>query len=100
MIIAYAQMLFEDIPDGELKEFAEAILNSGKKANGIIEALLLLARVHSTATVEMKPLDMAEIIKARLLMLLDKGKFTSPPMFLLLAITWIDRMAHAPVISR
>ncbi|MBN1993354.1 MAG: hybrid sensor histidine kinase/response regulator [Anaerolineae bacterium] len=64
MVISYAHVLFEDLPKMELAEALEVldkIKQAGRKMDSIIENLLLLAGVRR-GEVDLKPLDMAEIV--------------------------------------
>jgi PAS domain S-box-containing protein len=63
VIIAYANMLIEDTPEGEMRKLSEAIFQSGKKANEIIEELLLLAQVRSAAKIDIELLNMSTIVE-------------------------------------
>jgi PAS domain S-box-containing protein len=64
IIIGFAEVLERDLDDCSLQDisyYAQAIARSGHKLIGIIDELLLFARVQS-AEVETGPLDMAAIV--------------------------------------
>lgn len=77
LVIGYAEMLEEDfatLPANELNNYLSSIARNSRKMSTIIDALLMLASVHK-ARVELKPLNMIEIVsqaQQRLASLLDE----------------------------
>jgi PAS domain S-box-containing protein len=54
---------FDRMTDDKVKEYLALIMESGYKLKDIINSLLLLASVNKLDKVELKPLDMAEIVR-------------------------------------
>lgn len=64
-IIGYAdtlEKLYAKLSEEDLREFLNTIASSGRKMDKIIDELLLLAGVRQAKRVEIKPLDMANIV--------------------------------------
>ncbi len=64
LVIGYAEVLeqdFANLPAEELRVYLHTIAGNSRKMSAIIDSLLLLAGVHK-ADVELKPLNMADIL--------------------------------------
>jgi len=64
-IIGFAQALEEDyaaLPDKELRRYLHTIAQGGRKMSNIVDELLLLASVRKMEEVQVKPLDMADVV--------------------------------------
>ncbi|MCB0035864.1 MAG: HAMP domain-containing histidine kinase, partial [Anaerolineales bacterium] len=88
------ELLTEQLDLDEISYSLDAIASSGNKMRAIIENLLTLASVRNQAVVEMKPLDMAEIVDnalSRLTRLIDETKvqIQQPEQ-------WLVAIGHAP----
>ncbi len=73
-IIGFADMLkslYGTLPEEAMKQSLETIASNGRKMDKIIDELLLLAGLRQVEQVDIKPLDMDNIVKAALSRLKD-----------------------------
>jgi signal transduction histidine kinase/FixJ family two-component response regulator len=64
-IVGFAKVLAQDyatMPEEQLSRYLQTIARSGSKMGDIIDALLLLASAHKLEDVELRPLEMADIV--------------------------------------
>lgn len=69
LVVGFADMLhdtFQDMPEEEVKQYLNIIIEHGKKMGRIIEALLLLAVVRGTRDIEIDEVDMGYIVSETL----------------------------------
>lgn len=69
VVVTSAEWLRENqgrVPENEMAETLEAMAARGHEVGGIVDSLLLLARLRSVDEVTLEPLDMARIVSAAL----------------------------------
>lgn len=85
---------YERMTDDKVREYLELIMESGYKLKEIINSLLLLSGVNRMETVEIKPIDMGDIIygaQSRMLPMIDEqgAEIIMPP-------RWPTALGYAP----
>ncbi len=83
--------------DENLAQYLQSIVRSGRKASSIVNELLVLSTVRKQDNIQLKPLDMTQIVDEaleRLLHLIEDS-----PIDLKLPPTWPTALGHAPWIE-
>jgi PAS domain S-box-containing protein len=88
---------YADMPEAEIREHLETIVQAGQEVNGIIDALLLLASVDKMEKVPVSPLNMGEIVaeaqkRLATLIVQARARISGP-------VTWPVALGYAPWIE-
>jgi PAS domain S-box-containing protein len=100
VLMSYTLFLLDgytDMPEAEIRENLETIVQTGQEVNGIIDALLLLASVDKMEKVPVGPLSMGEIVaeaqkRLATLIVQAKARIGGPE-------TWPVALGYAPWIE-
>ena len=96
-IIGFADMLkslYGTLPEEAMKQSLETIASNGRKMDKIIDELLLLAGLRQIEQVDIKPLDMENIVNVALARLKDTIKEQNVDV--VLPESWPVALGHAP----
>ncbi|MCX7680728.1 MAG: response regulator [Anaerolineae bacterium] len=96
-IIGFADMLdklYHTLPEEQVRESLRTIAANGRKMERIIDELLLLAGLRRVEKVDIKPLDMAAVVKAAVRRLADL--IEERQVRILLPDTWPTVMGYRP----
>jgi PAS domain S-box-containing protein len=98
VMLGYAELLldnFGDLPEEDVRQALITVSRSGRKANSIIESLLLLASVRKQ-DVQAAPLDMAHIVDEVMLRLADSIQNSGAEISIPDRASWPVALGYAP----